>query len=131
MAKLDNNFFHIDNDIFVCVTYLPPDNSTYSNHRDINCMDLLEEQIQLHSRSGNICIIGDLNARTAENLDYVHNDSDKFIPESIPYEMDNTMPIRYSQYKICNGRGEFISDLCNGSEPRCAAKRTDLSNVGV
>ena len=72
--KLDKNFFHFDNDIFVCVTYLPPDNSTYSNHCDINCMDLLEEQIQLHSRSGNICIIGDLNARTAENLDYVHND---------------------------------------------------------
>ena len=113
MAKLDNNFFHIDNDIFVCVTYLPPDNSTYSNHCDIhvNCMDLLEEQIQLHSTSGNSCIIGDLNARTSENLDYVHNDSDKFIPESIPYEMDNTMPIRHSQYKICNERGEYISDL--------------------
>ena len=48
-------------------------------------MYLLEEQIQLHSRIGNICIIGDLNARTVENLDYVHNDSDKFIPESIQY----------------------------------------------
>ena len=74
-------------------------------------MDLLEEQIQLHSRSGNICIIGELNARIAEHLDSVHNDSDRFIPESIPYEMDNTMPLRYNQYKICNERGESITDL--------------------
>ena len=41
--KLDKLFFGLKDDIYLCITYLPPDNSTYSRKLDLDCMDILEE----------------------------------------------------------------------------------------
>ena len=60
----------------------------------MDCMDIWEEQIQHLSTLGDIIILGDINARTANNLDYVCNDTDEFIHNVMPYISDNDMPSR-------------------------------------
>ena len=73
--ELNSNFFGVNNNIYVCITYLPPENSTYSRRSNIECINVLEEQVQRFSVLGNIVILGDLNGRTADKDDYVINDS--------------------------------------------------------
>ena len=43
--------------------------------------------------------MGDTNARTAMQEDHIKNYSDKFIPETIPYMIDVSLPERHSQDK--------------------------------
>lgn len=80
--KLDKTFFGLHDNLYVCVTYLPPDNSTYSRKNEIDCVTILEEQVQHFSSIGNIIIVGDLNGRTSTNPDYIVDDTDKFIPDN-------------------------------------------------
>ena len=92
--KLDKLFFGLKDDIYLYITYLPLNNSTYSRKLDVDCMDILEPLIQHFSTLCNVAILGDINARTANNRDYVCNDTVKFMPNVIPYISDNDMPNR-------------------------------------
>ena len=69
--KLEKSYFGVNNDIYVCITYLPPANSTYSRRADVNCINVLEEQIQHFSLMGNIILLGDFNGRTANKGAFV------------------------------------------------------------
>jgi hypothetical protein len=79
---------------------------------------------------GNLVVLGDLNARTANNLDHVHNDTNRFIPESIPYDIDNNMSIRNNQDKILNDRGSNLLDLCISTRLRILNGRKPGDSIG-
>jgi len=128
--KLDHDLFGFSRDVYVCITYLPPDNSTYSKRLEINCVDILEKDIQNFTPLGEIILLGDINARTACNADYLLNDTDKFIPDPIPYIMDDDLPIRSNQDTITNERGLHILDVCISSGLRILNGRKPGDTLG-
>ena len=43
--KLDKSFFHLENNIFICSVYVPPNNSSREKTRDFDAITILEEHI--------------------------------------------------------------------------------------
>ena len=75
--KLEKSFFNLDENIYICGCYTQPEDSVYAI-KDV--FDTIENDISDFARLGKVVIMGDLNARTGNLLDYVINDCDK-IPE--------------------------------------------------
>ena len=65
--KLLKSFFKLDNDIFICATYIPPHNTTSHINNKTDYWEILTNSLANYSCKGNILITGDLNARTGKN----------------------------------------------------------------
>ena len=52
--KLDKYFFKLKNNLFICVTYLPPKNSTYTQRLDFDIFNRLEQDIIKYSEQGKV-----------------------------------------------------------------------------
>ena len=128
--KLDKSFFGHTTDLYLCIAYLPPGNSTYSRHSETDCLNTLEQQVQHFSTLGNIIIMGDLNARTSCNNDHIIDDTDKFLNNYLPYNIDKALPRRASQDKIVNDRGSNLLDLCISSSLRILNGRKPGDSLG-
>ena len=63
--KFDKCFFQISEDIYLCVAYIPPENSVFHNMFDGDIFRLLEDDISLYQNRGKIFLTGDLNGRTS------------------------------------------------------------------
>ena len=61
--KLDKHTFHMEQDCYLCCTYLPPLNSNHTSN-DKTVFTDLEREISRFSAQSNIILLGDLNART-------------------------------------------------------------------
>ena len=72
-------FFNNTHDIFLCFSYAPPKNSTYCKMIDYDILELVEKDITKYLHQGQIIIAGDLNARTANENDYIVHDTSKHI----------------------------------------------------
>ena len=62
--------------------------------------------------------------------DHIKNDSDKFIPETIPYMIDVSLPERHSQDKSLNERGTVLMDMCISSGLRILNGRKPGDSLG-
>ena len=111
-------------------TYLPPDNSTYSNRLHTDCCDILENDVKKYLPLGEVILLGDMNARTACGDDHLRNDTDLFIPDPIPYIMDEDLPSRNNQDLTTNERGKSILDMCISSGLRILNGRKPGDSLG-
>ncbi|CAG2193071.1 unnamed protein product [Mytilus edulis] len=115
--KLDKFFFGLKKDIYVCACYIPPLSSTYFNDDFI----LLENEISKLSSKGNILIIGDLNARVSNHLDFIsdenniHDDLLNLLPDDY---LGDSHIYRNSLDKVLNPHGKQLIDLCIASRLR-------------
>ena len=112
--RLKKDYFGIDKDIFVGIVYLLPENSPYATPNSMPVIELLEEDIQKLSLSGNIMLLGDLNARTGTESDFIPYDSPNYIPSinELPYIGDGFPPARANQDGVLNDRGKDLLELC-------------------
>ena len=115
--KLDKFFFGFKKDLYVCACYVPPLSSSYYNEDFI----LLENEISKLSSKGNILVIGDLNARVSDHLDFINYEN------NINHELNNLLPDNYigdihinrnSLDKVFNPQGKQLIDLCVASQLR-------------
>ena len=111
--KLDKNCFGFNDDIYICCIYIPP---ITSKHYD-NDIFYLENEINNFSNKGSILLIGDFNARTGCNLDFIENDSteiNKFTTQNLLPEYYDTdfVKKRNSVDKVVNLQGKNLLDLC-------------------
>ena len=67
----------LDNDIYVCFSYIPPCNSPQYTAHDIGFLESLKLNVRKYSSVGNVSIIGDLNARCGQRNDYISSDPDQ------------------------------------------------------
>ena len=65
--KLDQQFFKLDNPLFICASYIPPEHTSKSINLKTNYFQDLTDSLLRYSNQGNIIIAGDLNARTGNN----------------------------------------------------------------
>ena len=108
--KLSANFFGLDKDIYLCLSYISPETSCHSASRD-SLWNTLEKEIAKFSPDGHIILTGDFNARTGVMLDYIAEDSDQHIPLPPEYELDIPVP-RSSEDRTVNNFGKELIELC-------------------
>ena len=115
--KLDKDFYHVEKDIYLCATYIPPEMSMYYKVINVNLFEKLEEDISYFSGKGQVIIMGDLNSRIANSPDFI--DLDRVLPfENIDsYNVDKHLP-RTSMDKIHNSFGHMFLDLLKSTRLR-------------
>ena len=75
--RLDKSFFGWEEDVFaVCVYMRPSGSSRDCVNVDVDCYDILEEQLAHLCDRGGIIVMGDMNARTGVKAECVIIDSD-------------------------------------------------------
>ena len=116
ILKLKKDFFGLSQDIFIFFAYCVPASSNVLNNASMpeDIYEDLTEKIAKYSAMGQIMLIGDLNARTQELLDYIPNESLDYIPlEGEMYNVDTigTSP-RNNMDTGSNSYGAKLLDLC-------------------
>ena len=115
-VKISGVSLSISHDLYVCLCYVIPDDSSRQSMIDNNTFDrLLDFITSIHSKDEHfdILLCGDMNARTSTNPDYVIDDNllhMSMLPDD--YLVDTVLP-RFSQdYGRTNNNGSLLLDLC-------------------
>ena len=116
--------------LFVGIAYIPPDNSNGNKNQTPNSLEMIEGQIRDFSREGEVLLLGDLNARTAQELDYVESDTDRFISPLASYLVDSPPCPRANQDEVTNLRGRELIDLCIATRMRILNGRVPGDSLG-
>ena len=71
-ARLDKDFFNINRDLYVCFFYASPEKGT--KNFGIEVYDRIIDDVAEYCSQGKCLILGDMNAHTNENPDFINND---------------------------------------------------------
>jgi hypothetical protein len=92
--------------------YNPPANSTYTQSLQDDIFDLIENDLAKYSEKGNILIMGDLNARTSDDNDFIQNDSnDNTVPQYDDYTPDVEIINLFSRDTVLLSSGRALHDM--------------------
>ncbi|XP_077862562.1 uncharacterized protein LOC144344539, partial [Saccoglossus kowalevskii] len=126
-CKLRKKFFHLEKDVYIGTTYIPPKNSSYYNQNNNDPYEELHNEIQEFKMKGNIIIQGDFNARTKELEDIIIDDEDKLqtnLPIPDTYIYDTNIKKRRNADTWKNEFGEELVRLCKTNHLRIINGRT-------
>lgn len=129
---LDCKYFGIAKNILLGFIYIPPENSSVYNYQNYDPWSEIEEVIAKCNNDLNepdVLFIGDMNARTGIESDFIENDTNMFIPVPENYNADNVMP-RNSKDKIVNNFGRKLLDFCKATGMRILNGRTEGDKEG-
>ena len=115
--KLDKIFFGFTKDLYICACYIPPVNSPHYDDDYIR----LENEISQVSNRGNILVIGDLNSRIGNHLDFIDNEDQihSTVQDLLPDDYSTDFYIeKNSLDNIFNAQGQQLIDLCIASQLR-------------
>jgi hypothetical protein len=73
--KFHKELFDFNEDVYMCCAYIPPSNSSHHALYDCELFRVLENSITTYSTKGKVCLVGDLNSRTAYYDDFITDDS--------------------------------------------------------
>lgn len=120
--KLSANKLSLNHDLYFCLCYVIPENSSRQSMIEVHTLDrLLSNIVKLNSEYNNLHLVicGDMNAHTSDNPDFVADESlnhTDFLPDE--YCVDNYLK-RCSQDKgRINNNGNMLLDLCKQSGMR-------------
>ena len=82
VLKLDAQCFGLTKDILLFAVYVPPENSVfYDRNEETNGIDILESLIDKSITDDSyVCVIGDMNARTGFEPDFLLDDNADYLP---------------------------------------------------
>jgi len=122
--KLDKDFFHLHDDVYICGGYLWGEESPAYNTVNIDFFDILEEDMTYFSDLGEVFIAGDFNSRTGLRNDFIPHDRLVLDTDQEDYVPD--LPIsRASLDSKSNNFGTRLLDLCKSSALRIVNGRLD------
>ena len=96
----------------MCLAYIPPSDSQYLATLGVDILEEIHKGISKYSKVGHTMLIGDFNARTGSEPDFVIDDSDHELPLQLNYLTDTQIPLRNSLDSTLNTRGKEILDIC-------------------
>ena len=115
--KISKTKLCTDKDMFFCLTYIVPENSSRQSMLESHTFDrILDFVTQLNASEGddfNLVFCGDMNAHTSDKPDFVENDTCvnlDFLPTE--YNTDNVMQRMSKDKGRTNSYGELLLDLC-------------------
>lgn len=115
--KLSKQFFGLRNDIYVCIIYISPQTSAYSKRRD-DIFPLIEADIARLSSLGSCLLMGDFNARTGVEPDFILNDTCKYLNVHSTYIVDTPIARNNVDTHTVDMHGKLLLDMCKGSRLR-------------
>lgn len=128
--KLDKGFFKLPSVLYLCFVYISPKNYSYTlkTNCDRIIFEKLERDISKYNQSGDIMVMGDLNAHiNGDEQDYIVNDSDDFLDDFLPqnYIVDGIQKICNTElYQKTNEYGKYVIELCTEAQLRILNGRT-------
>ncbi len=110
--KLCKSFFSgLDNDMFICSIYVSPESSPYHKRRS-DLFEILKSDVLTFSSQGRCIVLGDLNAYTNTQPDFISSDVQKLLPVPSDYVMDNPTSRANRDTRKANQNGSKLLDLC-------------------
>jgi exonuclease III len=119
-VKFDRHIFDIAFDIFYCVIYISPHNSTFAAKLDYCPFEMLHKDVEKYRKLGEVILGGDPNARTAVSPDYIQHDRGHD-PIPVPSFYDDARDgcsKRNSQDTVINEHGRKLLSLCQSHNLR-------------
>ena len=101
-CKFHKESFNSEKDVYLCICYVPPeDSSLYTNSKsDLYQLDFYEyisDEIRKHMDVGHVLLLGDFNARTGQEPDYVSDvNIDRFVDLPCEGLLNVSLPLRTS-----------------------------------
>lgn len=133
--RLKHNVFGFENDIYLCLCYIPTSNYSRQGIIESNIFDDILQNIvhikHITNDACNIVLVGDLNSKIGQRCDYVANDFATHI-DALPddYNPDQILP-RKSQDQVINQNGQLILDFLKQTGLRVANGRVcEDKNIG-
>ena len=116
--KLCKSFFGMVKDVYLCLSYIPPEYDNYYKSRGIDSISMIEEDVVSFMNLGSVMLMGDFNARTGDSLDYIESDDFIGVDESW-YEPD-VMALSRTSCDLASpcARGKRLLDLCRSTRIR-------------
>lgn len=110
--KLLRDLFPVNEDIFICHTYIPPPSSKVINYEETDFFEQLEHGISLYKNLGKIFITGDLNCRTSNLSDIL--DFDEYLDDEDDCEMSfqTSIPPRVNRDHVIDASGRRLLLFC-------------------
>ena len=130
-VKLCKEFFKYDQDIYIGIIYINPINSTFESSKNFDSYECLEKEITKFSALGNVILMGDFNARTSIEADYIIQDDAKYLPLDDNYITDEIDYNRYSYDRArLNQYGHKLLEICKSTGLRILNGRLLGDSVG-
>ena len=133
--RFEGCLFNLQYDVFMCLCYIVPADSSREAYIEINVLDRISDHIlQIANETNNqyhLLICGDFNGRTGTEPDYVIFDTDVNVPV-LPddYETDIELQ-RFSQDNIVNHSGRKALEFCKSRSLRiCNGRYGEDKGVG-
>ncbi|KAJ8307756.1 hypothetical protein KUTeg_014692 [Tegillarca granosa] len=80
ISKLSKSYFSMNDDVYICLVYIPHAKSEYYNVVDFDFFETLTDITCEFEQKGKVFIAGDMNARIGQETDYiVINNLDRFV----------------------------------------------------
>ena len=113
ILKLDKIFFKLQRDSYLVFSYCSPSNSSFVTRTQCDPLIELEHNLSSLGPNSDIIVLGDLNARTGESLDYIENEDnvDLTLPDDYLTDTVGTYP-RGNMDKMTNRYGDTVISLC-------------------
>ena len=113
ILKLDKQFFQLDNETYLVFVYCSPANSSYCSRTGLDPFVDLEQKLANLETDSEKIILGDLNARTGDKLDYIEyeDNSDLTLPGDYITDSVATFP-RGNMDEGTNAYGDALISLC-------------------
>ena len=134
--KLQKSHFGFEKDAYLAFVYIPPENSSYLDriNKDTTMIySELEDDINEFSKIGDIFLMGDFNAYTNLDSDFVsQEDSDDIdhLPLPSDYICDEPMDRKNLDLRITNDSGVSLLNMCKGSSLRLLNGRVEGDKNG-
>ena len=133
--RFEGVMFDLNHDVFVCLCYIVPADSSRQPYIELNVIDRISDHILEIANQTNeqyhLLICGDFNGRTGTEADYVIFDNARNNP-TLPdnYELDVELQ-RFSQDHIINRNGRNLLQFCKAHNLRlCNGRFGDDKGVG-
>lgn len=107
--KLKKELTSSDLDIYLCAIYIPPNESPY--YSDEIFQTLQSEILQFQSQ-GSILLMGDMNARTGREIDYIESQGYAFVSDVQINRNKQFERPRQNHDNILNKNGKQLLQLC-------------------
>ena len=122
LCKIKKQFLGYDQDLYIGITYIPPEYSTREKRLNIDRFELLT-QVTSRLPSEKIILIGDFNARTSNSEDRLLKD--KHDDDAMPTELfSHIKQKRVNQDSKHNSYGKSLLDYCAATQSYIANGRT-------
>ncbi len=125
--KLKKEILCLDEDLYLCASYIPPRESPYYNE---DIFSTLQSEIIYFQSLGPVLLMGDLNARTGREADYISSDGDKYINSSHTYQQKILTKARQNYDNTVNTHGKQVLQLCKSRGLYIVNGRTKGDSLG-